>query len=158
MEKELKIEIPEGYEIDKEQSTFERIVFKKKEPKLPESWEDFCSITKKEGYYMDTCSGISQTSLLKTPMSCSSDRNLLSTKEDCEAHRALMQLHRLRDCYRQGWLPRCGADGYAIIIGDDDDIHVLWVRGFLSFQSKEIAIKFAEHFRELILTAKEFLK
>lgn len=29
MEKELKIEIPKGYEIDKEKSTFEKIVFKK---------------------------------------------------------------------------------------------------------------------------------
>ena len=31
MEKEIKIEVPEGYEIDKEKSTFEKIVFKKKE-------------------------------------------------------------------------------------------------------------------------------
>lgn len=31
MEKELKINIPEGYEIDRENSTFERIRFKKKE-------------------------------------------------------------------------------------------------------------------------------
>lgn len=30
MEKEVKIQIPEGYEIDREKSTFERIVFKKK--------------------------------------------------------------------------------------------------------------------------------
>lgn len=28
--KELKIEIPDGYEIDKEKSSFEKIVFKKK--------------------------------------------------------------------------------------------------------------------------------
>lgn len=38
--KEIKIEIPEGYEIDKENSTFEKIIFKKKETKYPESWED----------------------------------------------------------------------------------------------------------------------
>lgn len=31
MEKELKIEIPQGYVIDKEKSTFEKIVFKKVE-------------------------------------------------------------------------------------------------------------------------------
>lgn len=30
MKKEVKIQIPEGYEIDREKSTFERIVFKKK--------------------------------------------------------------------------------------------------------------------------------
>ena len=28
--KELKIEVPQGYEIDKEKSTFEKIVFKKR--------------------------------------------------------------------------------------------------------------------------------
>ena len=28
MEKELKIEIPKGYEIDKEKSAFEKVVFK----------------------------------------------------------------------------------------------------------------------------------
>lgn len=32
--KELKIEVPQGYEIDKENSTFEKIVFKKVEEKL----------------------------------------------------------------------------------------------------------------------------
>ena len=37
--KELKIEIPEGYEIDKEKSTFENIVFKKKE-EVVNCWED----------------------------------------------------------------------------------------------------------------------
>lgn len=35
--KELKIQVPEGYEIDKENSTFENIVFKKKEEK---KWRD----------------------------------------------------------------------------------------------------------------------
>ena len=30
MEKEIKIQVPEGYEIDKEKSTFEKIIFKKK--------------------------------------------------------------------------------------------------------------------------------
>lgn len=38
--KELKIQAPEGYEIDKENSTFEKIVFKKEERKLPKKWED----------------------------------------------------------------------------------------------------------------------
>ena len=36
--KDLKIEVPEGYEIDKEKSTFERIVFKKKDGRV-RSWE-----------------------------------------------------------------------------------------------------------------------
>ena len=34
--KDLKIEVPEGYEVDKEKSTFERIVFKKKDGRVRE--------------------------------------------------------------------------------------------------------------------------
>lgn len=37
--KTLKIDIPEGYEIDKDKSTFENIVFKKIQEKLPD-WDD----------------------------------------------------------------------------------------------------------------------
>lgn len=162
MEKELKIEIPEGYEIDKEQSTFERIVFKKKEAELPESWEDFCSITKKEGYYLDPFSAVSHISSLKSPMSCSKDRNLLSTQEDCEAHRALMQLHRLRDCYRQGW-DETIHDGMGWVVYVDyrnnlDRIRWGYGKGFLTFQNKEMAEEFAKNFGDLILTAKKLLR
>ena len=44
MEKELKIEIPQGYEIDHQKSTFEKIVFKKADPftKLPKTWKEYC--------------------------------------------------------------------------------------------------------------------
>jgi len=36
--KEMKIQVPEGYEIDKEKSTFEKIVFKKVENELPKNF------------------------------------------------------------------------------------------------------------------------
>ena len=41
--KELKIEIPDGYEIDKENSTFEKIVFKPLNP-YPKTWEECIDI------------------------------------------------------------------------------------------------------------------
>ena len=43
--KELKIEVPQGYEIDKQKSTFEKIVFKKI-PENPKTWEEYCSLMK----------------------------------------------------------------------------------------------------------------
>lgn len=52
--KDIKITIPEGYEIDMEKSTFERIVFKKKENTI-NSWKD---LKKVEGYYISTSSYI----------------------------------------------------------------------------------------------------
>lgn len=49
MEKEIKIQVPEGYEIDKEKSSFEKIVFKKKEK--VNCWEDLEEIS---GYAITT--------------------------------------------------------------------------------------------------------
>ena len=45
--KELKIQIPEGYEIDKENSTFEKIVFKKKDTKTKKLGRVLLSATDK---------------------------------------------------------------------------------------------------------------
>ena len=43
--KELNIEISKGYEIDKEKSTFAKIVFKKIDNR-PKTWEEYCELTK----------------------------------------------------------------------------------------------------------------
>lgn len=51
--KEIKITIPEGYGIDKENSTFEKIVFKKE----PKRWRDDEKQTF-QGYYIDKISTI----------------------------------------------------------------------------------------------------
>ena len=45
MRKEIKIEVPQGYVIDKEKSTFEKIVFKKIDNR-PKTWEEYCKLTK----------------------------------------------------------------------------------------------------------------
>ena len=50
--KEIKIQVPEGYEVDNEKSTFENIVFKKKN--AINCWKDLekisgCSITNESG-------------------------------------------------------------------------------------------------------------
>ena len=49
MEKTLKITPPEGYEVDKEKSTFSEIIFKKIEPNLPMSWEELGVV---KGYFI----------------------------------------------------------------------------------------------------------
>ena len=93
-EKELKINIPEGYEIDKKNSTFERIVFKKKST-YPKSWKEFCEnieITNKE-YFIGWDSQV-MTSGIKNK-DYDKDRNLCKTEEEADAFLALMQLKRL---------------------------------------------------------------
>ena len=61
--KELKIEIPEGYEVDKENSTFEKIVFKKVEKKL--TYEKIAEklFQCKKHYYIADDGGIMGTSI-----------------------------------------------------------------------------------------------
>ena len=58
--KSFKVEIPEGYEIDKENSTFECIKFKKIKIEYPKSWEEAFGDSVLSGYYITpSCSNIS---------------------------------------------------------------------------------------------------
>ena len=50
MEKELKIIPPIGYEIDRQKSTFEKIIFKEI-PENPKTWEEYCSLMKGKTVY-----------------------------------------------------------------------------------------------------------
>lgn len=60
--KELKIEIPDGYEIDKENSTFERIIFKPIKKDI--TYEDVCAnIFNEQGYYINSWGVIKFNSL-----------------------------------------------------------------------------------------------
>jgi hypothetical protein len=151
--KELKIEVPEGYENDKGKSTFEKIIFKKIKVELPKTWEEFCNQNSVGTEYIITeFSDIANTDISKRDYT--NDKNLLSTKEDAEAHLALIQLHRLRDVYRQGWVPdwNDGTGKYCILFNPDNLDIVTYTRAphFLSFQSREIAEEFIKNFKDLI--------
>lgn len=57
MEKEIKIEVPQGYEIDRQKSTFEKIIFKKI-AENPKTWEDYCSLMEGKTVYYTNCNHI----------------------------------------------------------------------------------------------------
>ena len=129
---------------------------------LPNTWEEFCEMhsVKCTEYYIDIDSIITgTTSNIKLP---NADKNMLPSLEAAKAHLALMQLHQLRDCYRQGWMPDW-KDGeqnkYNILYNSDNYIIDLAWRSqrFLSFQSQDIARKFLENFKYLIETARDLI-
>jgi hypothetical protein len=159
----IKINIPEGYEVDKEKSTFEKIIFKKIKAELPKTWEEFCAQNPntKDEYYIDVYSNIQCYKHPDSYRMSDNDKSLLSTKEDAEAHLALIQLHRLRDIYRQGWKPNWNDknDKYCInYVEGIIRIYALWYsQCFLSFQSKEIAEQFIENFKDLIEQARDLI-
>lgn len=73
-----------------------------------------------------------------------------------------MQLHQLRNCYRQGWKPnwRNGNQCKWCIVFDTNRfmIQTMYFRShFLSFQSEEIARKFLNNFQELIKLAGDLI-
>lgn len=155
-EKTFTVSIPEGYEIDQENSTPFSIVFKKEiKPIRAMKWEDTENIT---GFYINNTSVLSGK-LVTT--ATEDNRNIWPTRELAEASLALCQLVRLRDNWRDGWVPdyNCGNSKHHIEINGNDlllTIHY-YNQSILSFESVEIAHAFLEQFHNLITTAKPLL-
>lgn len=97
--KEFKIEIPEGYEVDKENSTFEKIVFKKVEEKL--TYEKIADklFQYEKHYYIAGDGGIMGTSI---GWSCP---NTAPTKHQLERLLALNKLMNVAYYLNDGWKP-----------------------------------------------------
>ena len=148
--KKLKINIPEGYEIDKEKSTFEEIVFKKVEDplaKLPKTWEEYCKQT--EGYVSYFFS--SPKSIIKSWFEGS--YNEFITEERVKQYVALGRLLQLRDYWVKGYSEFRYAvygdrlDGTAICDWRDNINHPL------TFPTREMAQKFVKCFKDLMKEA-----
>lgn len=150
--KQLKIEVPKGYEIDKEKSTFENIVFKPVENNLPVNIGE----VEERSWFIGTRGKIYRAIENKN------DINNLSSKERAKAFLALMQLVELRDAYNGDW------------VADWDDLnqkkHLVYFeknkekktfayiyRRVLHFKSAELRDKFFETFKPLIEEAKELI-
>lgn len=129
---------------------------------LPNTWEEFCEMypVKDDEWYIGTNSNIIRMFQGKRyTLHCC---NILPSQQAAKAHLAYMQLHQLRDCYRQGWLPdwsnNC-QEKYCIEFSNYQyKIFKYFVScRFLSFQSKDIAKKFLMYFKDLIETAGDLI-
>lgn len=160
MKQTIEIEVPEGKKAVWKDN---KVIFEDIKPELPKTWEEFCekySIKDEECFIRDN-SDIGPIFLLNrsNPM----NKNVLPTKEAAESHLALMQLHQLRDCYRQGWKPDWEnkiQDKYYItnsqnlcfaIYRSNDYVH------FLSFPTKAITEEFLHNFEDLIKKAGDLI-
>lgn len=155
MEKTLKIEIPEGYEVCKDTSTFEYIKFKPIKKEV--NWEDIGEEI--EGWYIHAGVGIVCNFRKQSPSE--NNKHIWATKEEAEACLALSQLCRWRDKYNEGWKPDWtdSTDKY-IIEFKENRIELSFTYSYqniLSFKSVEIRDKFLNDFTSLIETAKPLL-
>ena len=141
--KEVKIEVPQGYEIDKEKSTFEKIIFKKISEN-PKTWEDYCSLMKgKTVHYPDY--------YFITVRSFEDAYNMFATEERARQFIALGKLLQLRDYWIGNWK------------GNSDNIYVIYKNVImavvhnndfpLAFPTREMAKRFKNCFEELIKQA-----
>lgn len=162
--KEIKVVPPEGYEIDKENSTFECIKFKPIKKEFPKTWEKFCiTHSRKAGECYIT--GDSSISLIEATngvdRQLNYDKNLLPSKELAEAMLALCQLIQLRDCYNDGWKPDWTTKSTKYVIMQSKNTvrkYLAWVDNkILAFKTEEIRDQFFENFKDLIEVAKPLL-
>ena len=147
--KKLKINIPEGYEIDREKSTFEEIIFKKVEDplaKLPKTWEEYCKQTKGyTSYYGYSINGNTYETKFD------GFYNEFFTKERVKQYVALGKLLQLRDYWVGDW--KINSDNIYVIY-KNVIMAVVHNNDFpLAFPTREMAKEFKNCFEDLIKEA-----
>ena len=154
--KKLKINIPEGYEIDRENSTFEEIVFKKIEDplaKLPKTWEEYCKRTKGyTSYYGYSINGNTYETKFD------GFYNEFFTKERVKQYVALGKLLQLRDYWVSNWKDDSNNFVAAIYHFDGEIVNTNVSRKRssnypLTFPTREMAKEFKNCFENLIKEA-----
>lgn len=155
---EFEIDVPDGKKAVWKDG---KVVFEDIKPPLPKTWEEFCEQNKvKNGeYFINGDSGILAAG--KGERYQNADRNILPSKQEAERHLALMQLHQLRDCYRQGWIPDCMDNSKKwYIINFKNKFYINSTQSykiFLSFQTRETAELFLKNFKVLIEQAGDLI-
>ena len=153
----IEIEVPDG-----KQAVWKdgKVVFEDIEPQLPNTWEEFCKNypIKSGEFLIDSLSQILAPGFRDREINV--DQNVLPNYKAADAHLAYMQLHQLRDCYRQGWEPTDDEVAFAIVRRLDGRLDIdrfTFSSRFLSFQSEEIAEKFLHNFRDYIKRADDLI-
>lgn len=147
----------------KEQRDWTKVKYEPKK-ELPKTWEEFCQqnpIVKLE-YFIDDSSCVRKAKIEGGIRHKEYDRNILPSRQAAEAHLALMQLHQLRDAWREGWVPDYNNDNqckYAITkLRSEYEIFEYKVSSFfLSFQDEKRADEFKDCFIDLIRIAGDLI-
>lgn len=145
-EKVLKIKIPEGYEIDKEKSTFEKIVFKLKPRE--DNYKDVYKklFYRKRIYYWDDNGNIISTRYT----TCSyEDLNNCTSEKQAKKLLAINQLMNVAKYLNDGWQPDWNNENekkYTIIFDKNNKIIVTnWCitanKCLVYFKTEELAQK-----------------
>ena len=144
--KEVKIVVPEGYEVDKENSTFECIKFKPK--KLTYKDVAVALFSGKTVYYPATLSGIGSTTMSPRDEFIA-DSNNAGSVEQVKKLLALNKLINVAKYLNGDWKPKFdNSEDTFILITSGDEIHTekcrYWNLGVPCFKSEELALQAVE--------------
>lgn len=165
MKQTIEIEIPDGKKAVWKDN---KIIFEDIKPPLPKTWDEFCeqNLIKKGEYFLNSFS-TSEPVTCETIRHKDSDRNILPSELAAEQHLALMQLHQLRDCYRQGWTPDWENKSIMYTIKNCYKVITKIIEpmivnernrcAFLSFPTYEMAEEFLDNFTDLIEQAGDLI-
>ena len=163
MKQTVEIEVPDGKKAVWKDN---KIIFEDIKHQLPKTWEEFCKnypCKEDECYITTDCELYSIKEGIERNIN--HDKNLLPSKQAVEQHLALMQLHQLRDCYRQGWEPDWEDASFKYTIARDvfnmdkkySIKHYCYTPYFLSFPVYELAEEFLTNFCDLIEEAGDLI-
>ena len=164
MKQTIEIEVPDGKKAVWKDN---KVIFEDIKPQLPRTWEEYFTFhfpvdKLPENHYVCAETSIFSCHTINSNYeSVLQTKNILTSDKTIKQHLALMQLHQLRDCYRQGWVPDWSkaSSKYCIrkINNSYSLIYYANLETFLSFQSREIAEEFLTNFRELIEQAGDLI-
>ena len=164
MKQTIEIEVPDGKRAIWKDG---KVIFEDIKSQLPKTWEEFCkNYPINSGEFV-----IGLSSQIGSPRwgdrDVNIDRNVLPNYKTGEAHLALMQLHQLRDCYRQGWIPDLTDESNKYCIEcyyntntksiEYQVINLPITSAYLSFPTNELAEEFLTNFRELVEQAGDLI-
>lgn len=146
------INIPKGYEIDKDQSNYSQI-----EDKKSRSWDEYCDkMVGKDSYIAEVNGIVSSSQFILVP--CLTE---FANKEDAKAFIAFDKLIKLRRDWVEDWEPDWTRDNikYTIITENNHIVGFINrnVSRPMSFPTKEMRNEFVDTFRDLLEIAKPLL-
>lgn len=149
----ISIQIPDGYEIDNEKSSFANIIFKPIASKYPKSWREAFIGKPLCGYWIGDQSEIREASR----NAVNADRNVFKTEKQAKSALAYAQITQLMalPCYNGDWIPDWGNglyDKYSLIrVGYEINL-VYRANKFapIAFKSKEIRESFLKNHEDLL--------
>lgn len=137
----------------REQRDWSKVKYERPVEDLPKTWEEFATEmgfnpekSTFDGLYME----------LSDCMLAGGD----DIGRYCDQHIAMIQLHALRDCYRQGWKPEYNETCWNIILFKDGEFQIHefeQISSFLSFGNRKTARAFLNRFEDLIKEAGDLI-